>query len=147
MSFQEQAKDAIRASGGRITNQREILLNLLASIDGDIDAEALYQRASAIDPNISVPTVYRTLHALEEAQIIRSRYASQDHERKLYHRPEDGGIYHFTCRRCGQRMPFQSASIQHLKHEVAEQFAWEITTLCICASGLCAECRDEEKSS
>jgi Fe2+ or Zn2+ uptake regulation protein len=149
MSFQEEAKDAIRASGGRITTQREILLDLLAGIDGDIDADALHQRASAIDPNISVPTVYRTLHTLEDAQIIISRYASQDHERKLYHRNENGSPSHltFTCSRCGRRTSFQSSLIQQLKQDVETQFAAELSTLCLCASGLCAECREEEEQS
>jgi len=149
MSFQEQAKDAIRASGGRITSQREILLDLLATVDGDIDADALHQRASVIDPNISVPTVYRTLHTLEEAQIIVSRYASQDHERKLYHRNEDGSHSHltFTCSRCGRRMTVQSTLIQQLTREIEAQFAAQVSALCLCGSGLCAECREEETAS
>jgi len=147
MSFQEQAKDAIRASGGRITNQREILLDLLAGIEADIDADALHQRASAIDPNISVPTVYRTLHTLEEAQVIASRYASQDHERKLYHRNENGQTSHFsfTCRRCGRRTSYQTDLIQQLKQEVETRFTAEVSTICMCASGLCAECCEEEE--
>lgn len=145
MTFQEQAKEAIRTSGGRITSQRELLLDVLAHVEGDIDAEALHQQASEHDPNLSLPTVYRTLHTLEAAHIIQSRYVSRDHERKVYriHKHED--TFHFTCRRCGRLIPYQSELVTRLKQELSTTIGGDVLTLCMCASGLCADCREEEQ--
>lgn len=141
MTFQDRAKDAIRASGGRITGQRELLLDLLASSDDGIDADQLYRLASERDPNISLPTIYRTLHTLEDAHIIESRYASRDHERKVY-ALGIVDVVTFTCRRCGRVYPVQIESLRWIKHELSEQLGAEISSLCMCASGLCADCRE-----
>lgn len=143
MTFQEQASDAIRASGGRMTTQREILLDLLADIDDDINAEHLYQLATERDPAISLPTVYRTLHTLEDTEIIASHYVSSDHERKVYRINTETDVFHFTCRKCGRVSTFQSDLIKQLKQELSTQLAAEVATVCMCAGGLCADCRKE----
>lgn len=144
MSFQQQAINLIRASGGRITPQRTLLLDLLASQAGDMDADQLHQLATAQDPNISLPTIYRTLHTLEAAQIITSHYVSSDHERKVYriHNHEDA--FHFTCRRCGQVITFHSDLIDQLRQDLSTQLDVDELTLCLCAGGLCADCRKEK---
>jgi len=145
MTFQDAAKEAIRASGGRITNQREILLDLIADIDRDIDAEQLHQQAIQYDPNISVPTVYRTLHTLEEAELLQARYVSNDHDRKVYFIDSSEDVCHFTCQRCGKRITFTPLLLDQLKQDIRGQLAVELRTLCMCASGLCAECSLKEE--
>lgn len=143
MTFQEKARDAIRAAGGRITDQREILLNLLATADEYLDAEGLHQRASSKDSAISLPTVYRTLHTLENAELITPRYISSDHERKVYHVSADDETFHFTCRRCHQVIPFQSDVIEQLKSQLVDELDVDVFNICVCADGLCATCRKE----
>ncbi len=144
MTFQERAKAAIRDSGGRITTQRELLLDLLAQSDDEIDAETLHERACQHDPNISLPTVYRTLHTLEEAEIVASHYMSSDHERKVYRVQQDTDSCHFTCRRCGRVIAVQTGLLGQLRRELSTQLDAEVSTFCICAGGLCADCREEE---
>lgn len=144
MTFQERAKAAIRQSGGRITTQRERLLDLLAQSDDEIDAETLHHLANQHDPNISLPTVYRTLHTLEEAQVVVSHYVSTDHERKVYRVQQNTDSCHFTCRRCGQVIAVQSNLIDRLRDELAGQLGVSVSSLCVCASGLCADCCQEE---
>jgi Fe2+ or Zn2+ uptake regulation protein/Fe2+ transport system protein FeoA len=146
MAFRDEAKDAIRASGGRITTQRELLLDLLAEHTGGIDAEGLHQLAVQHDPTISLPTVYRTLHTLEDAHVIASHYVSTDHDRKLYRVKTEAESFHFTCRNCGQVMVFQSALIGQLRQELGTQLGADVMTLCMCAGGLCADCRQEERT-
>lgn len=144
MTFQQQASIAIRASGGRITSQRELLLDLLADLDNDIDAEHLHLLASKHDPTLSLPTVYRTLHTLETARIITSHYVSSDHERKVYRPNNNDDVFHFTCQRCGRVTAFHSELIARLKQELSTQLVAEVRTLCMCAGGLCQDCREEE---
>ena len=61
MSFSEKAADAIRQSGGRMTAQRQQIIDLLENASQRLDAEALYDQARRNDPSISLATVYRTL--------------------------------------------------------------------------------------
>lgn len=143
MSFQSRAADAIRASGGRMTSQRALVLDLLANSHDDLDAERLHQLASEYDPNISLPTIYRTLNTLEAARLISPRYSSSDHERKIYHVAGDRDVFRFTCRHCGCVITFQSQLIQQLKQELITQLGADVTTFCMCAGGLCVDCREE----
>src|ERR1051325_5440071 len=55
--------------GLRITEQRKIIARVLGESEDHPDVEALHARASAIDPGISIATVYRTVRLFEEAGI------------------------------------------------------------------------------
>lgn len=147
MTFQQQATEAIRTSGGRMTAQRELLLDLLATTATDIDVETLHQLASQQDAGISLPTVYRTLNTLEQAGLITPLYVSKDHERRVYRikgNAEKTSTFHFTCRNCGQVIAFQSDLIAQIRTELTTQLGADISTLCMCAGGLCADCREEQ---
>ena len=56
--------------GLRITEQRRVIARVLSDADDHPDVESLYQRAAAIDPGISIATVYRTVRLFEEAGIL-----------------------------------------------------------------------------
>ena len=79
--------------GLRMTDQRKVIAKVLSDANDHPDAEELYARASAIDPKISLATVYRTVRLFSEAGIIethdfrdgRARYetADEDHHDHL----------------------------------------------------------------
>lgn len=133
-----------------MTPQRQLLLDLLAGQD-DLDAGQLHQLASARDPQLSLPTVYRTLHTLEAAGVIVSRYLSSDHERRVYRvqqtTPEPR--LHFTCQACGRVTPVRSdrvsALIEQLKTEISTGLDAEVASLCLCAGGVCTHCRGGDR--
>ena len=56
--------------GLRITEQRRVIARVLSEADDHPDVEKVYERASAIDPGISIATVYRTVRLFEEAGIL-----------------------------------------------------------------------------
>ena len=58
------------AKGLRMTDQRRVLARVIGEADDHPDVEELYARASAVDPKISLATVYRTVKLLEEAGIL-----------------------------------------------------------------------------
>ena len=68
--------------GLRITDQRRVIARVLSESDDHPDVEKLHERAVAVDPRISIATVYRTVRLFEEAGILdrhdfgdgRSRY-------------------------------------------------------------------------
>ncbi len=51
--------------GLRITDQRRVIARVLSEADDHPDVERLHERASAIDPRISIATVYRTVRLFE----------------------------------------------------------------------------------
>jgi Fur family ferric uptake transcriptional regulator len=74
--------------GLRITEQRRVIARVLSEAEDHPDVEELHARASAIDPGISIATVYRTVRLFEDAGILarhdfgngRSRYEANPEE-------------------------------------------------------------------
>src|SRR5499426_4121900 len=56
--------------GLRITEQRRTIARVLGESEDHPDVETLHSRAAAIDSNISIATVYRTVRLFEEAGIL-----------------------------------------------------------------------------
>ena len=51
--------------GLRITDQRRVIERVISDASDHPDVEELYRRSSAIDPKISIATVYRTVRLFE----------------------------------------------------------------------------------
>jgi Fur family ferric uptake transcriptional regulator len=47
--------------GLKMTGQRRVIARVLSQSSDHPDVEMLYKRAVAVDPNISIATVYRTV--------------------------------------------------------------------------------------
>ena len=77
----------------KMTAQRRTIARVLSDSDDHPDVEELHRRAIAIDPSVSMATVYRTVRLSEEAGILekhefgdgRSRYeeATDEHHDHL----------------------------------------------------------------
>ena len=53
-----------------MTDQRRVIAQVIEAAADHPDVEELYRRASALDPRISLSTVYRTLNLFEEAGLV-----------------------------------------------------------------------------
>src|SRR5260370_34929341 len=56
--------------GLKMTDQRRVIARVLSDATDHPDVEAVHKRATAIDHNISIATVYRTVRLFEEAGIL-----------------------------------------------------------------------------
>src|SRR5690606_42015596 len=65
--------------GLRITEQRRVIARVLSEAQDHPDVEALHERAAAIDPKISIATVYRTVRLFEEAGDRKSTRLNSSH--------------------------------------------------------------------
>jgi Fur family ferric uptake transcriptional regulator len=140
MSFAERAQNALKQAGGRITDQRNLIIHLLANSTHQIDAESLYILAHQEDASMSLATVYRTLNALADAGIIQRRYLSPEHNRQYFERMPDDHVLYITCRNCHRSFPIETDLIAKLKEQLDTHYSWHNVNVCSCISGLCAEC-------
>ncbi|MGF1504979.1 MAG: transcriptional repressor [Chloroflexi bacterium] len=141
MTFIEQASDAIRDSGGRMTRQRRIIIEQIAGAQWD--AESLYAELTAAGEEVSLATVYRTLSVLEGAGLLQQRYLSPDHERRVYVPLTTLQTHHFTCKGCGKVIPFETDIVGRLSSELAAGMGLQVTSGCICVEGYCVDCQEE----
>ena len=110
--------------GLRMTDQRRIIAKVLSDADDHPDAEEVYSRASAIDPKISLATIYRTVRLFDEAGIIethdfrdgRARYETADSE---HHD-------HLIDVQTGDVIEFVDDEIEALQKRIAEKLGYEL---------------------
>ncbi len=112
------------ANGLRLTGQRRTIAAVLESAADHPDVEELYNRASAVDPRISLATVYRTVKLFEEAGILeklefgdgRARY--EDAEREHHD--------HLIDIQSGEVIEFIDEEIEKLQERIADKLGYEL---------------------
>jgi len=146
MSFITEASEAIRESGGRLTSQRRLILELLQESEEHFDAEGLYHQAHERDASVSLATVYRTLNMLKEAGLIDQRYFSREHGREYYEPVAAHEHYHFTCQRCHKVIEFESRLVDQIRQELEAKLGVQMNHTCMCFEGICETCRHNPKN-
>jgi Fur family ferric uptake transcriptional regulator len=110
--------------GLKMTDQRRIIARVLSESDDHPDVEMLYQRASAIDSNISIATVYRTLRLFEEAQIIQKHDFGDGRSR--YEELSEKHHDHLLDIRSGKIIEFYNAEIEKLQEKIAREYGYKL---------------------
>jgi len=136
----ERLQDALRSAGRRLTPQRRLILQVLEESDGHLDADALYDRVKARDPDVSLATVYRTLAVLREIGLVEEHRLGQDHGH--YEAVRQEPHYHFTCLRCGKVIEFDTPLVSQIGQDLCEQEGVRVSNTYLHVSGYCAQCRD-----
>ena len=112
------------AKGMRMTEQRRVIARVIAAADDHPDVEELYRRASAVDPNISISTVYRTVKLFEDAGIIE-RHDFRD-GRSRYEPAPDEHHDHLIDLRSGRVIEFRSEEIEEMQRLIAERLGYKL---------------------
>lgn len=110
--------------GLRITDQRRTIAKVLSDSTDHPDVEKLHERASAIDPKISIATVYRTVRLFEEAGILdrhdfgdgRARYEAAP---ELHHD-------HLIDVETGKVIEFVDPELEELQKHIAEKLGFRL---------------------
>lgn len=140
MSFVDEACQAIREAGGRFTAQRRLIVELLEGAESHLDAERLYHLARDRDESVSLATVYRTLHVLEETGLIDHRHFPTDYERRFYEPATGEEHHHFTCLNCHRVIEFESEWVDALKRDLETKLGVRILSASVHLEGLCPVC-------
>ena len=110
--------------GLRITDQRRVIARVISDADDHPDVEELYRRASAIDPKISIATVYRTVRLFEEAGII-ARHDFRD-GRSRYEEATEVHHDHLIDMKTGKVVEFVDEEIEALQEAIARKLGYKL---------------------
>ena len=110
--------------GMRMTDQRRVVARVLSTSHDHPDVEELYRRAHAMDPHISIATVYRTVRLFEEAGIIE-RHDFRD-GRSRYEEMPDVHHDHLIDMRTGRVIEFVDEDIEKLQHAIAKRLGFRL---------------------
>jgi Fur family ferric uptake transcriptional regulator len=110
--------------GLRITDQRRVIARVLSEAEDHPDVEKVYERASAIDPGISIATVYRTVRLFEEAGIL-DRHDFGDGRAR--YEPSDAAHHdHLIDVETGRVIEFVDPELEHLQKAIAEKLGFRL---------------------
>ncbi|CCA92806.1 MULTISPECIES: Fur family transcriptional regulator [unclassified Novosphingobium] len=110
--------------GLRITDQRRVIAKVLSESTDHPDVEKLYERATAIDPGISIATVYRTVRLFEEAGIL-DRHDFGD-GRARYEAAPEAHHDHMIDVESGAVIEFVDPELESLQRQIAEKLGFRL---------------------
>jgi Fur family ferric uptake transcriptional regulator len=108
----------------RMTEQRRVIARVLSLAHDHPDVEELHRRAHAVDPHISIATVYRTVRLFEEAGII-TRHEFRD-GRARYEEHTEAHHDHLINLQTGEVVEFVDDEIEALKEAIARKLGFKL---------------------
>ena len=112
------------AKGMRMTEQRKVIARVLSTSKDHPDVEELHRRAVAVDPNISIATVYRTVRLFEESGILE-RHDFRDGRSRYEETPETHHD-HLIDMKSGKVVEFMDPDIERLQKIIAERLGYRL---------------------
>ena len=110
--------------GLRITEQRKVIARVLGDSEDHPDVETLHSRAAAIDPNISIATVYRTVRLLEDAGVIERLDFGDGRAR--FEETREEHHHHLINVQTGEVIEFNSDELEAVKQRIARELGFEL---------------------
>ncbi len=110
--------------GLKMTDQRRTIARVLSDAHDHPDVEQVYRRATALDPRISIATVYRTVRLFEEASILE-RHDFGDGRSRYEESPEEHHD-HLIDVESGRVIEFKEEEIEALQRRVAERLGYNL---------------------
>ena len=131
--------------GLKMTEQRKIIARVLSDATDHPDVEELYRRATAIDPGISIATIYRTVRLFEESGIL-DRHDFGD-GRARYEETQDEHHDNLIDMRSGEVIEFNDAEIEELQQKIARRLGYRLAGHKLELYGTALDDKDKAKGS
>ena len=131
--------------GRSVTTQRRLILELIRSAKGHLDADELFRRAKEQEPRISLATVYRNLKLFKELGLIAESNLGEAHS----HYEIRGTVehHHLVCLGCGLVVEFDNPLIAKAKAKIQQQKGFDIVSAQLKMEGYCPKCKRKKESS
>lgn len=143
----DDAAQILQIQGGRMTEQRRLILETLESLESHPSAEELHRIVRQQYPDIHLSTVYRTLRWLESEGLVSSRWFEGERRQERFDPALPIEHHHFLCTRCGKVIEFDSLMVDEIVEQFELEFQANIEATTLVLYGACASCRHNSKSA
>jgi Fur family ferric uptake transcriptional regulator len=133
--------DTLRASGHRVTPQRQLVLEAVTKLE-HATPEEIYAEVKQTAVGVNVSTVYRTLELLEEIGLVRHTHLG--HGAHRYHLAADAQHVHLVCRDCDDIIQLEPAAVGSLVTALEAEYGFETDVGHLTVFGTCARCRADK---
>lgn len=142
---EEKFRKMLREKGLKVTNQRLLVLEVLAAHrDRHMTAENIYELVREDYPEIGLATIYRTVQLLLEMQLVGRISLDDGCARyeigEFYDGEERHHHHHLVCRTCGQVIPFKDDLLDELESRIEKEMGFHVLDHELKFYGQCQEC-------
>ncbi|HWF82799.1 MAG TPA: transcriptional repressor [Streptosporangiaceae bacterium] len=130
--------DTLRASGHRVTPQRQLVLEAVTKLE-HATPEEIYAEVKQTAVGVNVSTVYRTLELLEQIGLVKHTHLG--HGAHRYHLAADAQHVHLVCRECEAITQLEPAAVGSLVTALEAEYGFETDVGHLTVFGTCARCR------
>jgi Fur family ferric uptake transcriptional regulator len=138
-------RERLRASGQRVTPQRLLVAEALASAGRQLTAQELWQRVRRRTPQIGRATVFRTVEALVGAGVARRLELPNHTSGYIACQPDHH--HHLACSRCGRVEEIGESYVASVAQRVASDTGFVIDDARLDFYGRCASCAGQDAAS
>ena len=149
---QEKFKEKLKEKGLKVTNQRLLVLQVLAEHgDEHMTAEDIFELVKEDYPEIGLATIYRTVQLLLDMQLVDRimlddgcvRYEIGDFlDEQEGHRHHH---HHLICTECGNVSAFRDDLLEDLEAYIEKETGFQVTDHELKFYGVCRKCREEKE--
>lgn len=134
-------QDLLRASGHRLTPQRELVLGAVERL-GHATPDEVYAEVRTHSESINLSTVYRTLELLDELGLIRHAHLTD--RAPTYHSARGHEHAHLVCRECRRVISIDRAEIEGALGALAARHEFSPDYGHLTVFGTCVDCAQGE---
>jgi Fur family transcriptional regulator, ferric uptake regulator len=138
MATAQELRQALKDQGLRMTPQRQLILEVVASMRGHISVDEVYRQVSARYPDVNITTVYRTLEVLEDRGLVRHTHFHDG--RSQYERTDEPPHQHLVCRVCGRDQEMDLSVLEPLAEDLRQRYGFTADLSHTAIVGLCRAC-------
>jgi len=135
--------DTLRASGYRVTPQRQLVLEAVTRLE-HATPEEIYGEVKQTAVGVNLSTVYRTLELLEQIGLVTHTHLG--HGAHRYHLAADAQHVHLVCRGCGAIVELDPAAVSSLVTALDSEHGFETDVGHLTVFGRCSQCRSGNAS-
>lgn len=130
-------QERLRASGHRLTPQRELVLAAVETL-GHATPDEVFNEVRTHSSAVNLSTVYRTLELLDELGLIHHAHLTD--RAPTYHSTRGHEHSHFVCRSCKAVTSIGRTEMEAALGELADQHGFAPDYGHLTVFGLCRDC-------
>lgn len=138
----EVLQQQIDRRGLKLTRQRRTIAEVFFESGGHLATDELWERVRAIDPHVSLATVYRAMKLFSDCGLAAAHRFDGTSTR--YEPADDGADHHdhLICVTCGKIVEFVDQTIEVAQDKAAELHGFQVTHHRMELYGHCGECQN-----
>ncbi len=132
--------ERLRQKSRKLTGQRQAILEILRRHNRPLSIKEIQEGLA--HGNCDLATIYRSMHLLEEVQMVkRFDFGSGGARFELLAEGDDGHHHHLVCTRCADVVELEECFPEELERRIATRNGFKGVTHKLEFFGLCPRCQ------